>query len=169
MDGAICHVVTEGTALERFCRKGQRLALLAHHDDTTGWLYPLTSQRPRRKESWVVVRADGQRSWLVTDHGLFALPLASISPTQERWDQRDQIERLVRKHLDALEAKSRATGSTPLAFRGLADLARLPKEDLPVVKQDEAPDDGDLFKRYMESGEALRDVKRRGREGREGD
>lgn len=153
LDGTICHVVTTGTELERFCTKGQRLVLLAFHDDLTAFVYPLTTSH--RQKSIKVEREGTAAGWLIVDRGLFRLPIAGISATADRWMKFGTIRERVRSDLAVLEEKAVLDAANPLTFRGMDALEEL-RAKLPVVRPEKAkptikaPTDEELFQQYLD-------------------
>lgn len=153
IDGTICHVVSAGTELEQFSAKSQRLVLLAYHNESTAFVYPLSTSF--RKSSIRLERPEGPVAWIVVDKGLFRVPVSALTLTAYRWPKFGSIRERIKRDLAILEERAQADGLHRLTHRGLEELESLRGQVVPkpVVKPKPAVkviSDEKLFQQYLD-------------------
>ncbi len=150
LDGTICHAIASGNELESFSKKFQRLVLLAYHDPTDGYVYPLSSSK---SEGAIRLERPGAKvAWLVVRHGLFRVPLSSLTETEHRWAKFSSLRERIEGHLAEREVRN-LNSNADLTHRALEVLSEF-RQEVPIVpkKKPEVVElsDEELFQKYLD-------------------
>ncbi|MBL8048452.1 MAG: hypothetical protein JNJ45_07195 [Chthonomonas sp.] len=144
-DGSVCIANPDGTELSLFSDKPRRPCLLVYHDEHQGYVFPISTARPKRADFRV------GEGWVIIDR-VYCVPLSQLSGTGTTaafWDDakfhRVVREKLVQREQDFLKSES-------LRQRPFARLPRIAAPE-PVEPAPEEPPPpppkSDEFEAYM--------------------
>jgi hypothetical protein len=148
LDGTVYGVRGRGTTLDGFSAKQARLVVSVYQDDRAAFAYPLSTKKPKRTSEFPPVRIAESNSYLVTDRGLFEIPLHGLEETGWRYSEVARLAAVARKDLRQLGVFVEAADDGPLRQLPFTDLKTLrrPAETPPPSPPET---DEELFERYL--------------------